>query len=149
MDIEKTGNCFIAYPTEEMGADAWTYAKLQNNDSLINPLLGFDFNLAIADSDYAIDTELIDEIKRLNAETLEMIEECSNKDELMSLMSDTVDGLIVKHDPSKTANEKLEKAVNSLYDPDAANDKSGHSPYAVYYTWLTDYGYLYTPSVED
>ena len=149
MDIEKTGNCFIAYPTEEMGADAWTYAKLQNNDSLINPLLGFDFNLAIADSDYAIDTELIDEIKRLNAETLEMIEECSNKDELMSLMSDTVDGLIVKHDPSKTANKKLEKAINSLYDPDETSDKSGHSPYAVYYTWLTDYGYLYTPSVED
>ncbi|MBR6781735.1 MAG: hypothetical protein IKM33_00865 [Clostridia bacterium] len=149
MDIEKTGNCFIASPTEEMGVDAWTYAKLQNNDSLINPLLGFDFNQAIADSDYSIDTVLIDEIKRLNAETLAQIEECSNKDDLMSLMSDATDGLIVQHDPIKTPNEKLEKAINSLYDPDTANDKSGNSPYAVYYTWLTTYGYLYTPSVED
>ena len=149
MDIEKTGNCFIAYPTEEMGADAWVYAKQQNNDSLVNPLLGFDFNQAIADSDYAIDTDLIDEIKRLNAETLEQIEECSNKEELMSLMNDSMVGLMVKHDPTKTTNKLLEKAINPEYDPDEAKDSAGHSPYAVYYTWLTDYGYLYTPSVED
>ena len=149
MDIEKTGNCFIATPTEEMGLDAWTYAKLQNNDSLINPLLGFDFNLATADSDYSLDVALIDEIKRLNAETLAMIEECTDKADLLSLMSDADDGLIRKLDPSKTTNKKLEKAIDSAFDPDAAKDTSGSSPYAVYYTWLTTYGYLYTPSVED
>ena len=149
MDIEKTGNCFIAYPTEELGADAWTYAKMQNNSSLVNPLLGFDFNQAIADSDYAIDTALIDEIKRLNAEALEQIEECSSKAELMSLMNDSIVGLMVKHDPTKTANKLLEKAINPEYDPYEAKDSAGHSPYTVYYTWLTDYGYLYTPSVED
>ena len=149
MDIEKTGNCFIATPTEEMGLDAWTYAKLQNNDSLINPLLGFDFNLATADSDYSLDVALIDEIKRLNAETLALIEECTDKADLLSLMSDADDGLIRKLDPSKTTNKKLEKAIDSAFDPDAAKDTSGSSPYAVYYTWLTTYGYLYTPSVED
>ena len=149
MDIEKTGNCFIATPTEEMGLDAWTYAKLQNNDSLINPLLGFDFNLATADSDYSLDVALIDEIKRLNAETLAMIEECTDKADLLSLMSDADDGLIRKLDPSKTTNKKLEKAIDSAFDPDVAKDTSGSSPYAVYYTWLTTYGYLYTPSVED
>ena len=149
MDIEKTGNCFIATPTEEMGLDAWTYAKLQNNDSLINPLLGFDFNLATADSDYSLDVALIDEIKRLNAETLALIEECTDKADLLSLMSDADDGLIRKLDPSKTTNKKLEKAIDSAFDPDAAKDPSGSSPYAVYYTWLTTYGYLYTPSVED
>ena len=149
MDMEKTGNCFIATPTEEMGVDAWTYAKLQNNDSLINPLLGFDFNLATADSDYSLDVAMIDEIKRLNAETLAMIEECSNKADLMSLMSDAEDGLIRKLDPSKTTNKKLSKAIDPTFDPDAAKDPSGSSPYAVYYTWLTTYGYLYTPSVED
>jgi len=149
MDMEKTGNCFIATPTEEMGVDAWTYAKLQNNDSLINPLLGFDFNLATADSDYSLDVAMIDEIKRLNAETLAMIEECSNKADLMSLMSDAEDGLIRKLDPSKTTNKKLSKAIDPTFDPDVAKDPSGSSPYAVYYTWLTTYGYLYTPSVED
>ena len=149
MDLEKTGNCFIATPTEEMGVDAWTYAKLQNNDSLINPLLGFDFNLATADSDYSLDVALIDEIKRLNAETLALIDECTSKADLMSLMSDAEDGLIRKHDPSKNANKKLEKAIDPAFDPDTAGDASGSSPYAVYYTWLTTYGYLYTPSVED
>ena len=157
MDLEKTGNCFIATPTEELGADAWTYAKKQNNDSLINPLLGFDFNEATKDSDYALDVALIDEINRLNAETLALINECTNKDDLMSLMSDTSDGLIRKHSAS-AGNVKLNKATNSAYDPEAplgpevadqTPDTSGSSPYTVYYTWLTTYGYLYTPSVGD
>ena len=157
MDLEKTGNCFIATPTEELGADAWTYAKMQNNDSLINPLLGFDFNEATKDSDYALDVALIDEINRLNDETLALINECTNKEDLMSLMSDTSDGLIRKHSAS-AGNVKLNKATNSAYDPEAplgpevvdqTPDTSGSSPYTVYYTWLTTYGYLYTPAVED
>ena len=157
MDLEKTGNCFIATPTEELGADAWTYAKMQNNDSLINPLLGFDFNLMTADSDYSLDVALIDEIKRLNAETLALINECTNKEDLMSLMSDSTDGLIRKHSGS-AGNVKLNKATNATYDPeqplgpevaDQTPDTSGSSPYAVYQTWLTTYGYLYTPSVGD
>ena len=157
MDLEKTGNCFIATPTEELGADAWTYAKMQNNDSLINPLLGFDFNLMTADSDYSLDVALIDEIKRLNAETLVLINECTNKEDLMSLMSDSTDGLIRKHSGS-AGNVKLNKATNATYDPeqplgpevaDQTPDTSGSSPYAVYQTWLTTYGYLYTPSVGD
>ena len=157
MDLEKTGNCFIATPTEELGADAWTYAKMQNNDSLINPLLGFDFNKATADSDYSLDVALIDHIKELNAEALALINECTNKEDLMSLMSDTSDGLIRKHSAS-AGNVKLNKATNSAYDPEAplgpdvadqTPDTSGSSPYTVYQTWLTTYGYLYTPSVED
>ena len=157
MDLEKTGNCFIATPTEELGADAWTYAKMQNNDSLINPLLGFDFNQATADSDYALDVALIDHIKTLNAETLALINECATKEDLMSLMSDNTDGLIRKH-ASSAGDVKLNKATNPTYDPEMplgpevqeqTPDTSGSSPYAVYQTWLTTYGYLYTPAVED
>jgi hypothetical protein len=157
MDLEKTGNCFIATPTEELGADAWTYAKMQNNDSLINPLLGFDFNKATADSDYSLDVALIDHIKELNAEALALINECTNKEDLMSLMSDTSDGLIRKHSAS-AGDKKLNKAVNSAYDPeqplgpevpDQTPDASGSSPYTVYQTWLTTYGYAYVPTTED
>ena len=158
MDQKKTGNCFIATPTEEQGADAWTYAKVQNNDSLINPLLGFDFNKATADSDYSLDVALIDRIKEMNAETLAMINECSTKEDLMALMSDTTDGLIRKHAAS-AGEEKLNKATNPAYNPeqplgpesdvDQAPDTSGSSPYTVYQTWLTTYNYLYTPSAED
>ena len=157
MDLEKTGNCFIATPTEELGADAWTYAKMQNNDSLINPLLGFDFNKATADSDYSLDTALIDRIKEMNAETLAMIDECSTKDDLMALMNDTTDGLIRKHAAS-AGEVKLNKATNSAYNPelplgpdggeDQTPDTSGSSPYTVYQTWLDTYGYAYKPTTD-
>ena len=159
MDLEKTGNCFIATPSEELGADAWTYAKVQNNDSLINPLLGFDFNLATADSDYSLDVALIDHIKELNAEALALINECANKEDLMSLMGDTSDNLsLIRQHSASAGDVKLNKAVNPAYDPEAplgpevadqTPDASGSSPYTVYQTWLTTYGYLYTPSVED
>ncbi len=158
MDQRKTGNCFIATPTVEQGADAWTYAKVQNNDSLINPLLGFDFNKATADSDYSLDVSLIDRIKEMNAETLAMIDECNTKDDLMALMNDTTDGLVRLH--AKSAGEvKLNKATNPAYNPelplgpdggeDQTPDTSGSSPYTVYQTWLTTYGYEYKPSAED
>lgn len=159
MDLEKTGNCFIATPTEELGADAWTYAKKQNNDSLINPLLGFDFNLATADSDYSLDVALIDHIKELNAEALALIEECDNKDDLMSLMGDTSDSLsFIRKYSASAGDTKLNKATNSAYDPeqplgpevaDQTPDTSGSSPYTVYQTWLTTYGYAYVPTAED
>lgn len=154
MDIEKTGNCFIATPDETRGADAWTYAKVQNNDSLINPLLGFDFNTATADSDYSLDVALIDHIKELNEEALALIEECTTKDELMDLMSDTTDGFIRMYS-SSAGDVKLNKATNPAYDPelplgpdvpDQTADRSGSSPYTVYQEWLNAYGYAYTPS---
>ena len=157
MDIKKTGNCFIATPTEEMGADVWVYAKEQNNDSLIDPLLGFDFNAATADSDYSLDVELIDHIKALNAEALALIDECTTKEDLMSLMTDATDGLGYKH--SVDASEKLLKAINPTYDPDMPKgqdfegeqtpDISGSSPFTIYRTWQTTYGYFYTPVAED
>ncbi len=156
MDIEKTGNCFIATPDEARGVGAWETAKLQNNDSLINPLLGFDFNTATADSDYSLDVALIDRIKEMNAEALLLIDECTNKSELMELMSNTDDGLVRKY--SSSADEKLKKALSSTYDPEAPlgpgvpdqmPDKSGSSPFTVYKTWLTTYGYAYVPSTSD
>ncbi|MBQ9150623.1 MAG: hypothetical protein IJX72_00100, partial [Clostridia bacterium] len=157
MDLEKTGNCFIATPPESMGADAWTYAKVQNNDSLINPLLGFDFNLMTADSDYSLDVALVDHIAELNAEALALINECTSKADLLALMSDTTDGFVRKF-ASSAGDTKLNKATNSAYDPEAplgpdvpdqTPDKSGSSPYTVYQTWLTTYGYAYVPAAED
>lgn len=157
MDVRRTGNCFIATPEESQGIDAWKYAKLQNNDSLINPLLGFDFNTATADSDYSLDIFLIDHIKELNAQALEMIDECTNKEELVALMSDAEDGFMVLYSAS-AGDKKLNKATNSSYDPSMPNgpeatnqtpDADGSSPYTVYYEWLTTYGYLAGSATKD
>ena len=149
MDIRKTGNCFIARPSEEDGPDAWTYAKIQNNDSLINPLLGFDFNTEMQDSEYDLDVALINHIKELNEEALALIQECNNLDELTELMGNDEDGF--KRIYSNSAGDvKLTKAMNGSYDPsqplgpevpDQQADTSGASPFTVYNAWLNRYGY--------
>ena len=148
MDVEKTGNCFIAKPTVNMEADVWEYAKLQNNDALINPLLGFNFNAMIAESEYNLDIDLIDHIKTLNADAKALVEQCRNKTELITLMTDRQTGFVKQFAASGDA--KIKKAVNPDYNPDEPlgpdvpdqePDKSGHSPYAIYQTWLNNYGY--------
>ena len=157
MDIEKTGNCFIATPPESMGPDAWTYAKSQNNDSLVNPLMGFDFNAMTADSDYSLDVALIDHIAKLNEDALAMIRDCSDKAGLLDLLNDTGDGFAYLY-TSRADDEKLNKAANPEYDPEMplgegvenqTPDKSGSSPCTIYYSWLDTYGYLFEEEAED
>ncbi len=158
MKLERTGNCFIATPSDDMelGADAWTYAKIQNNDSLVNPLLGFDFNTATANSDYSLDVRLIDYIKSLNKEAQELILDCRTKEALVLLMTDTDNGFMSIYTATGASNkEKMKKALSNNYDPSAPYasetpditpqpDPSGSSPYTVYYEWLTEYKYLPT-----
>lgn len=151
MDIEKTGNCFIATPTKEMGgASAWDYAKIQNNDSLINPLLGFDFNTMLADAEYGLDVELITHINDLSEETWIKIMECENSDDLKELIENSTNGLM-KILSGSAGDEKLNKAINATYDPSRPQgadgpevqtpDTAGNSPYAIYTSWLNQYGY--------
>ncbi len=153
MTVERTGNCFIATPPESRGADAWTYAKIQNNASKINPLLGFDFNTATEDSDYNLDVALLDYIKQLNAEAQVLIGECSNKEDLVVLMTDADNGFMNIYTAAGATNkDKMKKALNAAYDPASPGgenseielpaDTSGSSPYTVYYEWLTEFKYL-------
>ena len=68
MSIERTGNCFIAYPDPKMGAKLtiayWENAAKQNNDALISPLLGFNFDteieLDVTLAGFETDEELIE-----------------------------------------------------------------------------------------
>ncbi len=61
MDVNKTGNCFIAHPDEGQAPDYWENAKHQNNDAVIDPLLGFDFNMQLASNgQLTMDNQLID-----------------------------------------------------------------------------------------
>ncbi len=45
MDLNTTGNMFIAYPDTDEGMtnEVWESGKIQNRNSLVDPLLGFDF----------------------------------------------------------------------------------------------------------
>lgn len=141
MDIYKTGNCFIAHPTEELGADVWSFAKIQNSDSLVEPLLGFDFNDACADETYPLDVELLDFIKAENASALESIEGCSNVDELSVVLENLADQY-------KSSKDKISKITATDYEAEAEleNVTAGqvnpsNSPNTIYYRWLEMYGY--------
>ena len=159
MAIEKTGNCFIATPTAEMGGpDAWVYAKMQNNDSLINPLLGFDFNLMVADDDYGLDVALINHINTLSDDIWKQINACASMDDLDYLINNDTNGL-KKALAASAGDVKLNKATNSNYDPsmpqgpdgpaEQVADTSGSSPYTIYQRWLTQYGYAYVPATAN
>ncbi len=161
MKMERTGNCFIATPDDSMGPDAWTYAKIQNNDSLVNPLLGFDFNTATADSDYSLDVRLIDYIKSLNKDALDQIADCRTQEALVLLMTDTENGFMTVFTATGATNkDKMKKALTNNYDPSAPYaaenpemtplpDPDGSSPYTVYYEWLTEYKYLPTAAATN
>ena len=139
MDVERTGNCFIVSPTAEMGKDPWKYAKMQNADSLINPLLGFDFNEAMEGSEYNIDVELIDYINEVSELAYQQIDLCENKDELTA----TLDAL--KTEYNNNADAMFKKAVTHDYDPSEGKDiynlDGSHSPFAMYKAWLNKYKY--------
>ena len=74
MDINKTGNVFIAYPTSEQGIDELEWGKMQNLDATMYPTLGMYCN----QKTYELETQSIRVInaispyieKKLNALTL-------------------------------------------------------------------------------
>ena len=47
MDLEKTGNIFIAYREPNMSETIWDSGKAQNRNALVDPFLGFDLTTEI------------------------------------------------------------------------------------------------------
>ncbi len=149
MDIEKTGNCFIAYPEEGNSPDYWEDAKSQNNDALIDPLLGFDFNERLAEYSANLDDNLLKNLDMLTAEVLAQIEKCENYDELEAYVNGTLAQTMAQSGVALTTGNKeivrFDKLTNKNYNTANGNsgepDEAGESPYAVYYSWLTAFGY--------
>lgn len=154
MDIEKTGNCFIAHPEEGLPADYWENAKNQNNDALINPLLGFDFNSVFEEYDTDLDYKLWSYLMQYTAQISNELGACKDIEELTKLVSDEKSGLCVTlaDNPLITVEYEgqiyndfvlqLSKLTDKNYDTAEKEDDSGESPYAVYYTWMQSYGYV-------
>ncbi|MBO5898955.1 MAG: hypothetical protein J6R04_08090 [Clostridia bacterium] len=109
MDLAKTGNEFIAHVPAGTNLKVWEYAKQQNREALVNPLLGFDFAFELNDDSEILakaeddvleeDEELLDEyvIETLDKELLTYISElsdsvwariqaCENTEELETLL---------------------------------------------------------------
>ena len=162
MDIEKTGNCFIAYPGEGRPANYWEDAKAQNNDALINPLLGFEFNDALdstsgrkLDERYLIDLGTkIDKkgnLQQIDTDLEKIIlaveAEINLFDDYASLESYVNDNLAknLVGENAKIGNlnaVNMNKITDKFYNPntsgaDGKPDTNGESPYAIYYNWLS------------
>ena len=148
MDIEKTGNCFIAYPEEGLAPDYWEDSKAQNNDALIDPLLGFDFNERLAEYGSSLDDDLIENCVLLTEQILKQINSCSTYAELESVINGSLADDLASGAPMLTDKNipvNLDKMTNKNYDTsnglDGEADPAGESPYALYYKWLTAYSY--------
>ncbi len=161
MDIIKTGNCYIAHPEEGLPADYWENAKIQSNETLIDPLLGFDLDARLAEYGYVLDNEQLDWASQWAQKKLEDIEKCDNYDDLYALVENLgvamnnamIDVTIInKRGEEEAAIINMAKLTNKAYDTstgaDGEQDPKGESPYTIYYNWLVELGYL-APEVEE
>ncbi len=146
MNVEQTGNCFITTPTQAQGANYWEYGKIQNNNSLIDPLLGFDFNTAMDGyRNTVMDVRLLYKMEKLNIDLKARVDACTDAERLEAIITDPRGGLQGLF-TSAAANQWISKLINSSFsasEPAEGEepDKFGESPNAVYFKWLIDYGY--------
>jgi len=151
MNTERTGNCFISHPEEGLPADYWEDAKKQSNETLINPLLGFDFGTRLAEYGSALDIKQLDIWASCNESTWSKLsrEQCGTY-EVFTL---ALDSAIVDLDKERVTVEgysdiylRMDKLTDNAYDintGDSGNvDMNGESPYTIYYKWLTEMKYL-------
>ncbi len=167
MDIAKTGNIFVAYPTVDleneensMAPDEWAIMKKQNFEALVSPTLGFTL------ADYTIDREMVEYINALNADLVAMINEvkAGNNwyDTLVALVGEI--GMLLDSDSTATV-ESFTLLKPYLEGEDFANliveDENGvndleslrdmlklaeskeatankYSPFGAYTKWITD-----------
>ncbi len=157
MDIEKTGNCFIAHPEEGLPANYWEDAKAQNNDAVIDPLAGFDFNERLAEYGSSLDNDLINYCAKLSADVMQIINDPNSTYDMLEAklegeLAKKYSGKSVDYTfqdesgASKTVSVRLDKITNKSYDTstgiDGEADPTGESPYTIYYEWLEDLSYL-------
>lgn len=109
MDINVTGNVFMAYPEEGERADKWTYAKLQNIDSLYTPLSDF----ALSGND--IDFSLMDKVKDLSAAYKARLDACETVEELEAFIDAAVAELKANGD-FKELTSGLARVYNEWYN---------------------------------
>ena len=160
MDINKTGNCFLAYPEEGQPADYWENVKIQNNDSLVDPLLGFSFNERLAALTFdetapeKLDNNLLDNVNNLSADIWEQIEACQSYEELEVLIygtpGNTAECLITLYGPDVekpkygSVTVDLPKFTDHSWEAEDGSTASGHSPYTLYKAWCDELNYWVT-----
>ena len=153
MDINKTGNCFVAHPEEGAPADYWEIYKIQNGEAVIDPLLGFDFATQLEMSGGTkMNKKDLNDIGKANAYVLKVLDSVKTADtvdsvvaSLASLFSKETVKYTESSDSGNDANKENNFNVNMTKYTDPAyidESETGESPYAVYVSWMAENGYL-------
>ena len=165
MDTEKTGNCYISHPEEGLPADYWEDAKKQSNETLINPLLGFDFADRLADYGAQLDIDQIEVWANCSKNTQKKLDACATYEvfvQELDAISQSMDRELISVDVQVYVKDpesgelvpgdiipkylNMGKMANKAYDTSTGNagenDLAGESPYTIYYKWLVEMKYL-------
>lgn len=146
MDLNKTGNIFIAYPEEDMAVDAWTWAVKQNLDAGTYPTVGFEF-----DKEDPIDEDLLRQIATYSAEVKAEMDACKTSEELAQLFdgynSEFNSAPAILNNAKATAKQvyitRMTRSDDCEFSSANAPKKfEVQSPYMFYFAWLEEVGFI-------
>ncbi|MBQ7173531.1 MAG: hypothetical protein IJR88_05405 [Clostridia bacterium] len=161
MDLSATGNEFLAYLTPDQPANLWENGKVQNRDSSISPLLGFD--LGIEASAKLVDYDLVAYLHRLDTALCAKLDACASYADAERLVGE-IAKLLDPNDQSEakdfvllkdliqtgviagdldTLRTNLKNAYSTEQIPAASEELSPmDTPNSLYYAWASANGYL-------
>ena len=156
MNMDVTGNCFIAYPEEGKPADYWDNVKNQNSEALIDPLLGFDLTEIVNSytmdptEPAALDNAMIRDIAAMSEAIWAELESCKTYAEYARLLTGPtgsstikpiVDRLAYKgEEPIQFGNKTiaLYKYCSGTYKPDSETGGE-YYPFTAYLEWCANF----------
>lgn len=112
MDINKTGNVFMAYPEEGMDLKAWEYGKLQNSEAAAHVMLGFREVWANVNAD------VMKNITALSKDYKEKLDACKTYEELEAFFKDSKSIIGQNADikyMKSTSNADIEDSLSQVY----------------------------------
>ena len=133
MDVNKTGNTFIAYPTVDESATLKSHGIVQNQEAKTSLSLGFALN----SNEFETDVESLKAIRTLSAEILADYDECAPAD---------IEAFIIAAKTKIDSSEAV-KAHLGCQLGETAHEKNGtvtgkedrcHSLYCCYIAWLKE-----------
>ncbi len=144
MNLESTGNVFMAYPEEGMPVDAWEWGKKQNLDVVPYLSMGFDFvnRIAVPEEEdpatyWLLNTANITKNNELSADIEKQLADVKSLAEL--------EELIAKWAVLEDTNPALKVEKSPAEPKEGSTDVPGFFYY--YSQWVQDTG-LYVPKEE-
>ncbi len=143
MDVNKTGNTFIAYPLIDEATNAKAEGILQNQEAKVDLTLGFTLD----GLGFNVDMEKLEAVRKLSAEVLESYKNFTpNEGESTEAFMNRVDKFVKNMGAQVNENADV-KALVACQLGETAHEKDGtvkdsedrcHSLYCCYVAWLQE-----------